>query len=184
MQSPDDIARFLWRLPQILRLLAAVEALAMEDCWIGAGVIRNAVWNHLHGFAIDEVPGGDVDVVYCNASDRSRASDLALEGRLRAKLLDVPWSVHNQARMHVANGDPPYRDVADAMRCWPETATAIAARKRGGDVEVLAPFGIADLVGLVVRPTPTFARKLSAYRDRISKKNWSQRWPRLKIVDV
>ena len=183
MQSRDDIARFLGRQPQILRLLVAVEALAMQDCWIGAGVIRNAVWNHLHGFAIDEVPVGDVDVVYCDANDMSIARDLALEGFLRAKFPDVPWSVHNQARMHVANGDPPYRDVADAMRFWPETATAIAARKHGGDVEVLAPLGIADLVGLVVRPTPTFARKLSAYRHRISKKDWARRWPRLEFIE-
>jgi hypothetical protein len=86
--------------------------------------------------------------------------------------------------MHVANDDLPYRDVADAIRCWPETATAIAARTVCRRVEVLAPHGIADLVELIVRPTPRFGRKMSVYRDRISKKDWAQRWPRLRFVDV
>src|SRR5262245_47350255 len=142
MQSRKEIAQFLERQPHILRLLSAVESLGIEDSWIGAGLIRNAVWNHLHDFATDLVADSDVDVVYCDPSDASVARDLMIEAQLFGKFPDAPWSVHNQARMHVANGDLPYRDVADAIRCWPETATAIAARIRGGSVEVLAPHGV------------------------------------------
>lgn len=183
MQSCDEIVGFLEHQPHILKLLGAVEALGIEECWIGAGIIRNAVWNHLHGFATDTVAGSDVDVVYCDARDASLARDLSIEAQLFGTFPDVPWSVHNQARMHVPNGDPPYRDVGDAIRCWPETATAIAARMIGGDIKVLAPHGVEDLVGLIVRPTPTFARKLSIYQERISKKAWARRWPRLQFVD-
>lgn len=184
MQHPDEIARFLAQKPDIVRLLAVVEALGIEDCWIGAGLIRNAVWDHLHGFPPGPVAGSDVDVVYCDPCDASPSRDLSVERELLARHPHVPWSVHNQARMHLANGDPPYQDVADAIRCWPETATAVAARIRGGRVEILAPHGLEDLIAMIVRPTPVFSRKMPAYRARVAQKNWARRWPHLKFVDA
>jgi len=84
--------------------------------------------------------------------------------------------------MHVANGDAPYPDVADAIWCWPETATAVAARIDGGQVEVLAPHGIGNLVGLIVRPTPAFTRKMPVYQKPGAEKAWRQRWPNQKFV--
>jgi len=83
--------------------------------------------------------------------------------------------------MHLQNGDPPYLNTADALRHWPETCTAIAARSLDGRIELLAPFGIDDLVSLVVRPTPTFADKIEVYRARIASKAWQVRWPKLRI---
>jgi hypothetical protein len=183
MQNPEEMAEFLGRQPHIMKLLTAVEELGIADCWVGAGLIRNVVWNHLHGFPTDPVPGSDVDVVYCDSINASLARDLSIEVRLGAKYPDVPWSVHNQARMHTANGDAPYRDVADAIRCWPETATAVAARIDHGRVKVLAPCGIDDLVGLIVRPTPAFTRKMAIYQKRVAEKAWRKRWPNLKYVD-
>jgi hypothetical protein len=182
MNTVGEIARLIERQPHIPKLLMAVEALCINDCWIGAGLIRNVVWNYLHGFPTDSIAGSDIDIVYCDPLDASLVRDLSIETRLFASHPGVPWSVHNQARMHVSNGDPPYRDLADAIRCWPETATAIAARIDNGNVEILAPHGVEDLIGLIVRPTPPFACKMSAYRRRIAEKNWAQRWPRLMFV--
>jgi hypothetical protein len=46
------------------RLIAeAVRSLALPDCWIGAGFVRNAVWDHLHGRE-PAFPGTDVDVIW------------------------------------------------------------------------------------------------------------------------
>jgi hypothetical protein len=46
------------------------------------------------------------------------------------------------------------------MRYWPETATAVAVRRNDEDgCEVAAPFGVDDLFGLILRPTPRFARE-------------------------
>ena len=86
--------------------------------------------------------------------------------------------------MYGPNGDPPYRNSADAIRCWPETATAIAARFRDGRLEVLAPHGLQDLLDLIVRPTPVFAGKIAAYRSRQASKRWKERWPKLTFVSV
>jgi uncharacterized protein len=86
----------------------------------------------------------------------------------------------NQARMHFQNGDPPYADLAEAVRHWPETCTAIAARTLDARIELLAPFGVDDLISLVVQPTPAFANKIEVYRARVARKAWQVRWPKLR----
>jgi hypothetical protein len=181
MQSRLEIAKFLECQPLILSILKQVEALSIEDCWIGAGLIRNAIWNHLHGRSVELLLDSDVDVVYWNLDDATPERDIAIQKHLFQEYADIPWSVHNQARMHERNGDAPYRNTEDAIRCWPETATAIAARLSGTHVEVLAPHGVEDLVNLIVRPTPAFARKQSIYSARISSKDWARRWPGLRF---
>jgi uncharacterized protein len=153
----------------------------IEDCWVGAGLIRNAVWNHLHDRPVEPALNSDVDVVYWNPGDTSPERDIAIEKHLFKEYAGIPWSVRNQARMHERNGDAPYRNIEDAIRCWPETATAIAARLTGSHVEVLAPHGVEDLVNLIVRPTPAFAQKTSVYSARISSKDWARRWPGLQF---
>lgn len=166
-----------------MSVLRVVAALGIEDCWVGAGLVRNAIWDHLHGRPVELVPGSDIDVVYCDPADTSLARDLEIETRLLAALPGIPWSVHNQTRMHGRNGDRPYRDTEDAIRHWPETATAVAARWHDERVEVIAPHGIDDLLQLRVRPTPQFGRKLDIYRERVRSKDWARRWPKLSIHD-
>ncbi|MBF3222218.1 hypothetical protein HKW74_22440, partial [Pseudomonas aeruginosa] len=94
---------------------------------------------------------------------------------------EAPWSVKNQARMHLRNGDRPYRDCADALCHWAETCTAVALRLVGERLELLAPLGVDDLLALKVRPTAHFAGKPEVYRRRLREKNWTARWPLLDI---
>jgi hypothetical protein len=44
-------------------LLEVVRSMRLPDCWVGAGFVRNAVWDKLHGRAISP-PSGDVDVIW------------------------------------------------------------------------------------------------------------------------
>ncbi len=182
MKTSQDIGAFISSQPPITDPLKAVEALGLRDAWIGAGAIRNAVWDCLHGYEVTVAAGSDADVVYFDAESAYASQDLAIESRLRAHMPDVPWQVRNQARMHEQNGDPPYRDTEDAIRCWPETATAIAARIAGGRIEVIAPHGVDDLVRLIVRPTSAFSHKQDLYAARLAAKGWARRWPRLTFV--
>jgi|SRR5215475_5245820 len=183
MRSCDDIAAFLRGQSRIVSVLRPVAALGIPDCWVGAGLIRNAIWDHLQGISTEPTAESDVDVVYCDHNDPRLERDLAIERRLLDEFSDVLWSVHNQARMHGRNGDAPYHNTADAIRRWPETATAIAARIVGDNVEVIAPHGVDDLVGMIVRPSPAFAHKLPIYRSRLASKDWARRWPRLQFID-
>jgi hypothetical protein len=165
-----------------LRVLELVRELGLPDCWVAAGFVRNCVWDHLHGRPSSPLPQ-DIDVIWYAPEqavpERDAALELALQGRDGA----LAWSVKNQARMHLRNGDEPYRSACDAMRHWPETATAVGVRLNdSGDIEVAAPLGLDDLFDLRVRPTRRFAaEKHAVYLDRIRSKNWQASWPCLQI---
>ncbi|MNE76442.1 hypothetical protein D3C80_1726790 [compost metagenome] len=92
----------------------------------------------------------------------------------------------NQARMHVQNGDVPYQSATDAMRYWPETATALAIRLREDDTyEIAAPLGFDDLFDLIIRPAGRFATDKNAiYQDRVTSKNWLKVWPKLTLSEL
>lgn len=145
--------------------------------WIGAGFVRNAVWDALSGRAPDVAGLADLDLVH---HDADAPPDEGFEAALRAAR-PLPWSVVNQVRAHPWNGHAPYRDLADALAQWPETATAVAARLNRGGIEILAPHGLDDLMGFVVRPTPSHAADPSAIRARLAEKRWQDRWPALQI---
>jgi len=164
-----------------MRLFAAVRALGLPDCWIAAGCIRNAVWDAGHGRC--SRADTDADVIWFDAGTADASADRALEADLRRVEPLVTWSVKNQARMHVRNGDAPYRSAVDAMRFWPETATAVAVRQTaGGTLEVAAPFGLDDLFGLVLRPAPRFAGERHAvFLERVETKQWLTKWPMLRV---
>ena len=163
-------------------MLAAVEALDLPDCWVGAGFVRAAVWDHLHGSAAS-AQDSDVDVVWFDPARASPDVDRALEAVLAASHATVSWSVKNQARMHVRNGDPPYASTEDAVRHWPETATAVAVRRTADRLDVLAPFGLADLFAMLIRPTPAFSGdRLPRFHRRVHDKRWQERWPLARVV--
>lgn len=180
MQTAGDIARFVEQRPGMMRLLDAVESLSLPDCWIGAGFVRNAIWDAMHDVPPDA--HSDVDVVYFDPADPRPARDVAIEATLHAGHPDARWDVKNQARMHGRNGDAPYLNTEDAIARWPETATAVAVRTTRGRVELIAPHGIDDLIGLIVRPTPAFLTKADIVARRIHDNGWQARWPRLRVV--
>lgn len=165
-----------------LSAIEAVAALHLPDCWIGAGFVRDAVWDHLHGYVVAD-PTGDVDVIWYDTASPQADLDRRIEQQLRGSMPKLCWSVKNQARMHLRNGDIPYASVADAMRHWPETATAVAVRLGpAGAIEVNAPYGLDDLFGLRLRPTPRFLfDKLPIFMDRVSSKRWIDQYPRLSL---
>jgi hypothetical protein len=159
-------------------------ALGLPDCWIGAGFVRNAVWDHLHGRPPSPLIG-DVDVIWFDRGRTDPAEDQTIEAALRVAEPSIGWSVRNQARMHTRNGDLPYASATEAMRFWPETATAIAVRRCGPDgCEIAAPFGLGDLLNLILRPAPGFCReKRGIYEDRLRTKGWIASWPLLRTVE-
>ena len=62
-------------------VLAMVRSPGLPDCWVGAGFIRNAVWDYLH----DRSPcrhTGDVDVVWFCPERARPAEDKEVEAAL------------------------------------------------------------------------------------------------------
>jgi len=183
LRTADDIMRFIIADCRRRAILEAVRRQRLPDWAVGAGFIRSAVWDALHGYA-EPTPIADVDVLFFDAEVVSREYEVAIEAALRGAMPDVPWSVKNQARMHRRNGDAPYIDTADALRFWLETPTAVAIRiDDDGVATLLAPFGVEDLLAMVYRPTPRGRERLSQYHQRMREKDWPVRWPRVRILE-
>jgi len=162
--------------------LKAVRDLALPDCWIGAGFVRNKAWDVLHGRAAF-TPLNDVDVVYFDPAATERTHETVYEHSLAEALPGVHWEVRNQARMHLRKGVPPYTDTTDAMSRWVQTATAVGARIDDEcKIHILAPHGLDDLVNLILRPTPSHAGNRETFDRLLAEKGWLDMWSKLKVV--
>src|SRR5580698_9093541 len=106
-----------------MKQLRAVRSLGLPDWCIAAGFVRNRVWDHLHGISPPRPPA-DIDVLYYDRTDLSKAPEQAFEARLNA-LLPAPWQVRNQARMHLPKDLPQHASTSDSMTHWLETVTAV-----------------------------------------------------------
>ena len=80
--------------------LRAVRDLNLPSWAIGAGAIRNAVWDHLHGFSNATV-AQDIDVVFFDPENFSQERDQELQNELSKALSNVQWDVTNQAAVHL-----------------------------------------------------------------------------------
>ncbi|MBA3778998.1 MAG: nucleotidyltransferase family protein [Chloroflexi bacterium] len=126
----------------------------------GAGAVAQAVWNDAHGF-VPTYGIGDYDLVYFERADPSEPAERRAETSARSILADlgVTLDVTSEARVHewypqrFGRTIAPYRSTKDAIATWPTTATSIGVRReRSGQVTFCAPFGLDDLLALVVRP--------------------------------
>ena len=186
IKTDRDICRIIEQDTWMMGILRDVRWLGLPDSWVCAGFVRAKVWDVLHGYEHRSfLP--DVDVIYYDNRDVREETEKVLESKLRQMSPKVPWSVKNQARMHIVDDAPPYSSSFDAIANFPETATALAVRLTEADtVELVAPWGVDDLIHLVVRPTPGFdgadAFKSSIYARRVATKGWQTTWPRLTIL--
>jgi hypothetical protein len=170
-----------------VHVLETVRACELPDWVVGAGVIRNIVWDHLHGYD-GPTAVKDVDVAFFDASDISRGRDAAIEDDLSGALPSVPWEVTNQAGVHLWYEErfgypiPPAHSIKHAVSMWPETATAVAVNL-GADnaLRILAPAGLDDLLEMRLRRNP---RQVSqgTFAERLREKEPAVRWPRVRII--
>ncbi|MGC4771082.1 nucleotidyltransferase family protein [Micromonospora sp. DT44] len=174
----------------LTRALTVVRDSGLPDAWIGAGALRDLVWGVRYGDGFDPTTVRDVDVVFFDPARLSREDDRRATDRLVAAWSAPPWQARNQAAVHTwyaskFGGDPiaPYRSVAEAVATWPEYATAVAVRlPADGELEVCAPYGVADLLGGVWRHNPTRV-DVPRSRQRLARHRPAQRWPGVTVVE-
>ena len=158
-----------------MRALHAVKTLELPDWLIAAGFVRNIIWGHLFG---NSIRLNDIDVIYYCLSDSSEERDVILEEQLRSLEPELPWSVKNQARMHLKNGDAPYKNTVDAMGYWPEKQTAIGVMLDDNNHIVLRhKFDLDIQFNGQINHNP--ARSLEIFKERVTNKGWLTLWPRL-----
>lgn len=153
--------------------------------YVGAGAIRNLVWDRAHGLA--PAPSADIDVVYFDAA-MARGADADFARLLQDARPESGWDVTNQAHVHVwyreyfGKDVPPLATLTEAIATWPDTATAIAVRlDADGRLDVIAPFGLDDLFELVLRWNPSRIG-FDDFSARIRSKRWLSRWPGLRVL--
>ena len=174
-----------------LWFMAAVRSVAkvQPPNWvIGGGVIRTIVWDHLHGRSPD-APGGDIDVAYFDPAGLDRIGEREFESALSAENPEVDWDVKNQAAVHLWYFErygyhiPPVVSIEDAVSRFPETATSVAVRwSAGADLELVAPCGVDDLLGLVLRRNPKQVTR-QYFSDRLRSKRVVERWPGVEVIN-
>ena len=173
--------------PHLMSALEAARDADAPDWLIGAGAIRDAVWDLFHDRPPTAVPR-DVDLAFFDAVALTPTRERAVRLELLARAPDLPWEVKNQAAVHLWYPDrfgidvAPFRSSADAVATFPETASCVAVRLLADDdMLVVAPHGLDDLFGCVCRHN---ARRAPAglYERRVEEKGWRVRWPRLRYV--
>jgi len=189
MSDPLPLIRRLWGLaerhPTIGSLLDRWHAIDLPDARLSGSLIAQAHWNEVFGFGphhgID-----DLDIVYFDAGDLSHESELAVERRIAAQFADLPVrvDVKNQARVHLwyqakfGYAIEPYRSIAGAIATFPTTSSAVGVR--GGDGrDIIAPFGLADLLHPRVRANAV--QITEAYFEQKAAR-WRRFWPDLEIL--
>ncbi|WP_321908331.1 nucleotidyltransferase family protein [Burkholderia cepacia] len=167
--------------------LSAARAMGLKSWCIGAGAIRNLVWDSLHGY-VTPTCLADVDLAYFDPSDLSSIRDAEIQHSLTAQYPEYPWEVTNQAAVHTwfeaAFGHPvsPFVSLEHAVASWPEFATSVGLTLLEDDsINVIAPYGLDDLFAMVVRRNPARIN-VYTYRKRIEQKQYQKRWPGVIIV--
>lgn len=187
IKNKEDIIALIKEDKWMMEILKTAKSLNLPDWWVCAGFVRSKIWDILHGFS-ERTTLPDVDVVYYAPSNINEAEEKELEKCLKALYPNAPWSVKNQARMHMINNLPPYTSSTDAISKFPETVTALGVKIDERDKVVLtAPCGIHDVIKMEVHPTPFFSEtkeRLQVYEERVRKKSWQSIWNKVKVNHV
>ncbi|MHA2705811.1 nucleotidyltransferase family protein [Vibrio owensii] len=176
----EDLVQLLLADPERMKAMECARSLALPDCYIAAGFVRNLVWDHLH-HKPQPTPLNDLDIVYFDPNEIDDKAALIYEAQLTAMMPEFNWQVRNQANMHLRNGDKPYQTTLDAMSYWPEKETAVAARlNEKNQIECISAFGFESLFEGQITYNPK--RTLTLFQSRVESKNWLITWPQLQVA--
>ena len=176
----DELTEILAASDWFMAVMATVAAVNPPQWWVGAGAVRDLVWDTRFGDGFDPAGVADVDVAFFDLADLSEVREVALESELGRRDPNIVWDVKNQAAVHTWYPDrfgldvPPFRSVSEAVTTWPEYAACVAARlAEDGSVLILAPYGLDDLLDGVWRRNPTRVT-VQEYQRRLVRKEPSQ----------
>ena len=164
-----------------MRCLQAARTLDSPDCYLGAGFLRNAIWDHLHHKTVT-TPLNDVDLVYFDAQHISKEFEEEAARKLKTICPEVNWEVKNQARMHLRHNHQPYRNTTEGISYWVEVPTCVGVKlTNDGQFEFTAPFGLEENWSLDIKVNPEYPRH-QLFRERVAKKRWLEIWPKLNCI--
>ena len=183
--APEEarLRRWVRGTPWLMAALRHARDLRLAHWCIGAGAVRNLVWERLHGRQLEARQLDDLDLAH-HSPQRPQSDDALLAQRLRAAA-PYRWEVVNQARVHewpeARPGTAPHPTLEAALASWPETATAVGLGLDWRDqLHIVAPYGLGDLMAGVLRCSP--CADPADFEQRLQAKAFLARWPRLRLV--
>ena len=187
VKNEQDILEAFRKNPDMMKILTIIRNLALKDSWLAAGSVRNFIWNLLS----DKSPFDhetDVDVIFFDPAI-SYEDTLGIESKLEEDFPQYQWELKNQVYMHLHSPHTaPYTSSCDAMSKYPERCTAIGLRLNGDStLELFTPCGLEDILKFQVSPTPHFLDnedRMKLYQERLSKKNWQEKWKNLTFSNL
>jgi hypothetical protein len=180
--TEKDILQIIQNDQWMMGVLNTARDLNLPLWIIGAGFVRNKVWDHLSGKDTDIVDTRDIDLVYFDKNGNDEEADEKLSNELKSKT-GIEWEVVNEFYAHKWNNLPPYSSTEDAISQWPETVTAIGVTfDENNNLKLYAPYGIDDLINFIVRPSPKFKGGIEKVKERVNQKDWVKKWPKIKIL--
>jgi hypothetical protein len=187
VSSQEDLLRLvLARSPIVATIVDRWLQIGLPDCWLVAGCLAQTVWND--AFGLPATHGiSDIDLVYFDGEDLSAEAEAGHAALVRTLFADLGlWiDVKNEARVHLwyaekfGNALAPYVSTEDAITTFPTTATAVGVQPRAGGLHVFAPYGLSDLLGLIVRPNKKQITQ-AIYDAKVKK--WQAKWSGLRVV--
>src|SRR6516162_9495814 len=176
----ERLTAILRATPPLMRVLTVARRLCLPDWLVFSGAVYQPVLNHLTGRPLD-YGIKDYDLAYFDASDLSYEAEDAVIRRV-SDAFDEPvrsmLQVRNQARVHLwfetkfGEQYPPLSCTAEALERFASATFAVGVRLETDDrLHIEAPFGLADLFALRLRPNPRrktlhFARTSAGVRRR------------------
>ena len=165
-------------------VLATARDERLPDWFVGAGAVRDLVWDVRFGHGFDPANVEDIDLVYFDPTDLTKNREHEIEARLGSR-----WDVTNQAAVHTwfhtkFGGEPvpPLTSTVEGMATWPEHATCVGVRLEDDDsLTIAAPHGLGALLDGVWSTNPMRVSPDVAV-GRLAKKDPGKRWPRLRVV--
>jgi hypothetical protein len=183
----QELTQLIRSTPWLMSVLETVRACNPPDWLVGAGVIRNLVWDHLHQYQTP-TPLADIDVIFFDPHDVRPEQDQIVQQQLARRLPYVNWEATNQAAVHLWYEDvfgftvPALHSSEEAVSSWPETATSVAVRLLATDqLHIVAPFGLSDLFNMVWRRNPCRVTR-EKFAQRLHSKQILHKWPRVRVI--
>ncbi len=175
--------------PQIWSALQVARSLNLPDCFIASGAIYQTVWNALTGTA-SGYGLKDIDLIYFDGGDLSWEAEDRVITRSSAAFAQsdvrIPVETRNQARVHLwyedRFGSPyaPLCNAAESLTRYAATTHAVAVRlERNDELTIEAPFGLADIFSMTLRPNPTLDTK-GTYDEKAAR--CRDLWPQVTVI--
>jgi len=187
-ESRERLTAILRATAPLMQVLSVARRLCLPDWLVFLGAVYQPVLNHLTGRPLD-YGIKDYDLGYFDASDLSYEAEDAVIRRVKAAFDEPLWSmveVRNQARVHLwfeakfGEAYGPLSSTAEALERFASATFAVGVRLEPDDrLHIEAPFGLADLFALRLRPNP---RRKTVGLARTSA-DVRRRWPEVVVED-